>query len=654
MKRILNAISTLIIVLFVSTSGMAQTILTIDNQQVSVNEFKRIYLRNNSDSVITQASLNEYIQLFINFKLKVMEAQEAGLDTTAAFKTELNGYRQQLAKSYLTDHKVTDALVKEAYERMGEEVNASHILIKLNKNANAVDTLIAWEKAIKISTRIAKGEDFDTVAKETSDDPQAKTQGGSLGWFSAFRMVYAFESAAYKLKKGEISKPVRTQFGYHIIRLNDKRKERGQVQAAHIMIIASKNADEGKIAVAKERINSVYAELVAGKPFKELAKLYSEDKYSAQKGGDLGWFSSGRYVPEFENAAFTLANNGDFSEPIQTPAGFHVIMRSGRKQLEPFDKMEEEIRQKLARDSRSTVSKDALLNKLKAAYNYALIDTSKYLLEKLDDSVFSGKWNAQVAAAIKQPICKFAGSTKTHYDFAQYLQNNGRAFKKMLFDILLETAYDGFVNESILEYEESRLEEKYDDFKFLMKEYHDGIILFELTDKLIWSKAVQDSTGLENFHKKSAGNYMHPKRIRAVIFSTSTDNDKKSLIKLLSKQKRKSFNPEEITKKINENKKNSVSVIYNQKFEKTDNTMIDLIFDEKLAIENKIAVVSDSKNVIYVTEIIPPQPKELNTIRGVVISDYQDYLEKEWIKQLRKKYKTKVDKDILYSLVGTK
>jgi len=473
----------------------AQTVLTIDNTAISAEEFKRIYLRNRQETEITKQSLDEYMELFINFKLKVMEAEQLGLNKTEAFKTEFEGYKKQLSKSYLVDRNITDALVKEAYERMKEEINASHVLIKLDYNSAPADTVLAYEKALKIRSRIVAGENFETIAREASDDPRAKFDGGALGWFSAFRMVYAFESAAYALKVGGISQPVRTQFGYHIIKVNERKPDRGQIHAGHIMIFSPQNADAKSDSAALLKINSIYQSLSKGESFENLAKQFSEDTHTAKNGGDLGWFGPGRYVPEFETIAFNMQTPGQFSKPVRSPAGYHIIKFFERKTLAPFDKLESELKAKIARDSRSELSKDALIKRLQKEYNFQQISSVDALLPYLTDEVFTGKWNTDSVATLNCTLFTYASKSFKCSEFVNYVKTNGVNYNKMPYDALLKSMLNTAMQDALLNYEEQQLENKYPDFKLLLKEYHDGIILFELTDSLVWSAAINDSIG---------------------------------------------------------------------------------------------------------------------------------------------------------------
>ena len=306
--------------------------MTVAGKNITKTEFEAIYHKNNTKNAASDTkSLEDYMQLFINFKLKVKEAEELGLDTVSAFKNELEGYRKQLAAPYLTDNEVNDKLLKEAYERMKKDVRASHILIKCDAGALPKDTLAAYNKAISARNRVVKGEDFAKVAKELSDDPSAKDNGGDLGYFTSMQMVYPFEDVAFKTAKGAISEPIRTQFGYHIIKVLDRRPSQGQITVAHIMVRSNPGMPEEDSIAARKKIFDIYDRLKKNENFSSLALEFSDHTDSKTKGGVLPAFGTGTMVPSFENAAFALKDTNSFSMPFQTPFGWHIVKLKNRK-----------------------------------------------------------------------------------------------------------------------------------------------------------------------------------------------------------------------------------------------------------------------------------------------------------------------------------
>ncbi|MDP4954392.1 MAG: peptidylprolyl isomerase [Flavobacteriales bacterium] len=366
-----------------SFSAIAQSsdiILTVEDEKVTREDFESIFRKNNRDSVITTASLDEYMELFVNFKLKVREAIELGLDTSSSFQRELLGYRKQLARPYLVDQALLDELIFEAYERQQQEVRASHILIKCDDNASPADTLKAYNKIVELRNRIVNGEDFETVAtgKNGSQDPSVRDNKGDLGYFTAFQMVYPFEEAAFTTEVGDISQPLRTRYGYHILKVHDKRDARGEILAAHIMIRVDENnptsAQEGE-----QKINEIYALLQEGNDFAELSTKYSDDPSTAKRGGELPWFGTGKMVEEFEDAAFNLEKNGEISQPFLSPYGWHIVKRIDYKAIPDFKTAKNDIKSKVSRDARAELTKSSFLSKLRAEYQVKLDD--KFLKE---------------------------------------------------------------------------------------------------------------------------------------------------------------------------------------------------------------------------------------------------------------------------------
>jgi peptidyl-prolyl cis-trans isomerase SurA len=324
-------------------------IITVGKQAVSVDEFRYVYEKNNNQDTIaySDSSLRKYIDLFVNYKLKVLSATELGMDTTADFKAELGHYQQQLAKPYLTDNEASTSLVKESYLRLNEEIRASHILIKASPLATPQDTLIAYNKIVAIRKQITAGEDFSTVAKKTSEDPSAAQNGGDIGYFTALQMVYQFEDMAYKTKLNEVSPVLRTKFGYHILKVTNRRKSSGPIKVAHILVRATDGISKEDSIAAANKIDEIYKQVQGGGDWNKVAEQYSDDLESRGKGGELKWFSPGNMYPTFDEAAFALQKKDDMSTPIKTPYGWHIIKLIEKKPLESFEAMEPILKRKI-------------------------------------------------------------------------------------------------------------------------------------------------------------------------------------------------------------------------------------------------------------------------------------------------------------------
>lgn len=622
----------------------------ISGEPVTVGEFEYVYTKNNinNQADYSEKSLTDYLELYKNFRLKVKEAEALRLDTISSLMSELEGYRKQLAKSYLTDKEISDKLLQEAYERSLRDVNASHILIKCDENANPQDTLAAYKKAMNIRQRLLKGEDFGKLARENSDDPSAKENDGNLGWFSVFQMIYPFESAAYSLKPGEISMPVRTQYGYHIVKLNHTRPAQGEIRTAHLLLKFPEGATEDQKKNIANKIDSIYNAIQSGSAsFEDAVAKFSEDRTTRNKKGELPWFGTGRMVPEFEEAAYSLKQDGDISKPVKTAYGWHIIKRLEKKGLPQFNEVKAELKRKVERDSRSQVAKGILIEKIKKENNYTdFPQNKKEIFALIDSSVAKGNWSAGDLAKLSKPLFKIADRTFTQGDFAAFVEKTAKRRSDKNKEQLLEEYFANFVSQSALDYEESQLEKKKPEFKALMKEYRDGILLFELTDRSVWSKASKDTVGLKAFHEQNKNKYMWGNRLHVVIFNTTDKTLADKAYKMATKKK----DAEEIKAKLNKSDAIAKISTIEGKYEKGQYNVVDEI-EWKVGVTPVKMLDDSSYRFIVVKALLQPEPKTLKEAKGYVVSDYQEYLEKTWISDLRKKYPIEVDEKVLKALI---
>lgn len=674
-------------------------IMTINGKPVYKSEFENVYKKNNGKEINKeQKSISEYVDLFSTFKMKVFEAEANGLDTNSAFKTELAGYRKQLASPYLTDKNVNDALLVEAYERMKTEVKAQHILIRIEEGALPKDTIEAYTRLMIIRDAILKkpisaariaeyenilkkssaginkssnkkdsanyqsklnavtnlsaytntGEDpFIAVAKKTSEDPSAAENGGDLGYFSSLQMVYPFENTAFKLNVGEMSMPIRTRFGYHILKVNDKRASQGEILTAHIMVSFTKDMGEKDKANLKTKIDEIYAKLKSGSKFEEIARQFSDDKQSAEKGGQLQWFGSSRMPIEFEKASFALQNNGDYSEPFTTKYGWHIVKRLDKKGLASFDDMKADLKQRIGKDSRTQAGKTSLIAKIKKENNFKENVMSKTpFLKVLDSTVYQGKWEAKKADKLGNKELFTIGTTKkTQNDFAKYIESHQTARAIMDNNMFLQQSYKEFVDETVINFEDAQLETKYPEYKNLLKEYRDGILLFDLTDREVWSKAIKDTAGLRVYYSKNKTNYLWEERAETTTYKCLNDKIAKQVRGLLNKNKTE----KEIIDIVNKSSQlnlTSESVTYL----KGENKDVDANWKKGIVSNNIIDNKENKVVVLVINAILDKTPKTIAEAKGTITADYQTYLEKEWLSYLKNKYTVKVNEDVLKSI----
>lgn len=625
-------------------------VMEIDGKPVTKSEFRQIYLKNNPNPDFSKEALDQYMELFKKFKLKVAEAEALGYDTIPKLRRELEGYRKQLAQPYLVDSSENQALVREAYERMKTEVRASHILIRVDENASPADTLVAYNKIMALRKRILAGEDFATVAKGKggSEDQSAQRNSGDLGYFTAFQMVYPFEDVAYKTKVGEVSMPVRTRFGYHIIKVTGTRPARGTMKAAHIMVATGKDATPEEIQSAQKAIDEIYTKLGEGVPFEKLAGEYSDDSQTADKGGVLPVFGTGsntRMVPEFEEAAFALKKDGDYSQPVRTDYGFHIIKRIELTPLRSFDELKKEIQTKVNKDERANVTQRSFIEKLKKQYgfkdNYA--KTGKWFEQNLDTTYFMGQWKP-TALTTDATMFTLGKEAFTQKQFADYLEKNARTVKKADSKSVVKAQYMKWQNASILGYEEKQLDRKYPDYKALMQEYHDGILLYEVMTDKVWNKAVRDTSGLKQFYETHKANYQWGTRYNAMVYECKDAAVAQEVSKLL---KSDTISSKTVLGIVNKESELNLKVKTN-KYE-VENTPF--LKGRELKKGVNPAYEFDGKYyVVKVEEVMAPATKQFNESKGAITSDYQNYLEQEWLAELAEKHPIVVHQDVLYSI----
>tara|TARA_B110000027_G_scaffold38510_1_gene42502 strand:- start:327 stop:2270 length:1944 start_codon:yes stop_codon:yes gene_type:complete len=631
---------------FTTFFGQNNTILEIDNQTVNKIEFEQIYWKNKKEKIATKEDLDEYIQLFINFKLKVIAAEELGLDTTKKFIDELSGYRVQLEKPYLIDTSINEDLINEAYYRTINEVNASHIMTKLGPNPRSEDTLKAFNKIKDIRNKIISGKvGFEEAAEELSEDPYARSSKGNLGYFNAFKMLYSFECAAYNTPIGKISDIVRTKYGYHIVKPNSIRKAKGRVKTSHIMITTSLKTENN---LSKEKINAIYKDLVEKtKTFEELAVEFSEDRKSAKNGGEIGWINSGgNFYPEFEEAVFSLNINGEFSKPFKTPNGWHIVKRLNYEPVGDLKSMSYNLKNKIQKDARAQKTKSSFIDKLKIEYQLNNMLNIKELITIIKNKNFNYEnmeANKKIKT-IKNTLLMFSNISFTNYDYIEYLLKSKSIEKNKIDQNLIKQQFEKFINQKIIDFEKTQLEAKHPDFKALMKEYRDGILLFEISDQKIWTKAIKDTAGLKEFYALNKATWIWPNRVNGTLF---TSESKKTLKKVSSLKTKKLLSNDSIMSILNKDN------LFNLKYENKiidDFSKYNLTFDQLNKGYNGPFNYEEKLVLIYVEEKLPQRNKELKEAEGIIVSAYQNYLEDQWLTRLKKNHTITINHNTLYSI----
>ena len=652
LMKIRSAISILI---FIILSGICQAqdlnskvLMTVAGKNIQSGEFIRMYKKVLEPGKKTD--VDNYLQQYIIFKLKVADAIAEGYDTTKSFKNELNGYRNQLAQNYLTDTQTTEALLKKAYQRSLKEINAWHILVALPPEASPEDTLKAYKKATDVRERIIKGEPFEQVARGSSDDQSVKINGGNLGYFSVFQMIMPFEDAVYDLKKGAISMPVRTPFGYHIIMVANTRPSKGRIKVAHIMKASPPGTDDKAAKQAEDEINDIYKKLQGGASFRELAKKYSDHKESAANGGELDWFGAGEIISDFSEAAFAISDTGKFTKPVRTIYGWHIIKLLGRKSPGTFEESRSFLESKMNQSYLNSISRKSFTDKLKKEYKFNINDEAyNWFVHNTDTLIIQGlkKYNRTTLPA--GDLYSFANQRLTTNEFANYIEKRGDMIvtKDSLF--FINSSIETRSSDDIINFENSVLESKYPEFRYLMNEFHDGILLFDISGKKVWNRVNADSVGLHTYYEDHKNNYLSRKGVEAKIYILKLTSEEKTFYSQFKKYSEKPDKDQLLLKYFNK-KNDTLLIIKEGKWFRGDDKEIDNI---QWVTGSQTFVKDGYPAIIIINKIVEPVPAKFSDIQGDMITGYQEYLESEWIKQLKLKYTVKVDSTILIELKKT-
>jgi peptidyl-prolyl cis-trans isomerase SurA len=623
-----------------------KTLMTIDGKEVQAGEFIRMYKKNLEPG--KKSYIDTYLQDYIIFKLKVADAIREGYDTTRAFRNELNGYRKQLAQSYLTDTLTKQKLLQKAYQRSLIEINAWHILIALPQGSpSPQDTLKAWNKTCDIRERIIKGESFEQVARGTSDDQSVKVNGGNLGYFTVFQMIMPFEDAAYNLKKGAISMPVRTPYGYHIIKVTDKRPAKGRIKVAHIMKAAPPGTGDIEAIHAEEEINNIYRQLNEGIPFEDLAKKYSDHIESALKGGELNWFGTGEMISDFSEAAFSITDSGTYSKPVRTTYGWHIIKLLDRKEPASYDESMSYLESKINQSYLNSISKKSFVEKLKKEYNFTVNqDAYKWFIENTDTLIIQGlkKYNLTYLPDVN--LYSFANQYLTTNDFADYVEKRGAMIITNDSQVFINKLIETLAADQVINYENSVLENKYPDFRYLMNEFHDGILLFDISGKKIWNRVSDDSSGLYSYYENNKNDYLTRHGIEATIYTIKSLNGEKLLSSAFKKYSGKPDRDNRLIEKFNKNN-DTLLTIKKGIWYKGDDHDIDNI---QWLTGYQPFKRNGFPSIILINRVIEPVPLAFKEVQGEMMSGFQEYLESEWIRQLKNRYDVKIDSMVLDDL----
>ena len=614
MQKTFLLLSTACFSFFISNAQIADddTLLTIASTPVSANEFVRVYNKNlNLVQDDSQKEIDSYLELFINYKLKLTEAKALRYDKDPVYLKEFQSYKNQLTQSYLTDKNVTDDLVREAYDRTTNEVKAQHILILLDEVET--DTLAVYSKVEAYRERLVN-EDFESLKKELHNGKNIFVE--DLGYFSAFKMVYNFESAAYATEVGAVSQPFRTRFGFHVVKILEKRKSRGQVSVAHIMIA---NTQKDSTLVAKDRIQELHRLLLQGDDFGELAKQFSDDKSSSNRGGELSPFKSGQINSEiFETTAFELNPSNPISKPIQTQFGWHILKYINKIPVKSFEELQPELESQVGKDSRSQLVKAKMLERLLVEYQVENPNSKLMNVESNLTYITSEKaWEFSKDFDNNLPFLTIKNQSYTYQDFLNFINANQKTNKKeWTTAVVVKKQYASFLEQSVIQYKKDNLESENEEFAHILNEYREGLLLFELMQDKIWEGAKNDSIGLQEFYNANKQNYVWPERIEGSVARSTNAK----YIKKVQKYWQKNSSNEAIDEAINKDQQN---VIFSNGELELDQAPLPKSFNVRT--KTPISEVIKENNSFYVVNVKEFKPKSQKTFEEAKGHDTTDF-----------------------------
>lgn len=611
----------------------------IGDEKIYGDEFLYMLNKNrefkNPDERISPQEFDENLELFVNYKLKVKEAESLGLDQTTEFVQEYEMFKDDLTQPFLIKNSLQEGELMKAYNRMKEVIRASHILLQFPPNASQADTVSVLRMAQKLKADAEQGVDFNELAFEHSDDPSAKNNKGSLGYFTSLQMVSPFEDAAYGLQVGEISDPVMTNFGYHIIRLEDRKPNPGEIRVSHILIRSQENEP-----VSEERalrmIREIYTELQKPeREWEEICQMYSEDPATKNTGGNLPWIGLGSVIPEFERVAFSLTEEGEISPPIKTPYGYHIIRLEEKKPLGSYEEMEQMIKSRVLRDSRSTLIQSQVVAIQKSRYGFE--ENEKNVSEV--ETIFSQNQRSEAPQIIKEKnlvdSVLFSINTlpKNAGDFLAFINSENQIVRGNP-QKYFANWYDKFIEVSLLDAEIEDLTNNNQEYRLLIQEYRDGILLFSLMNEQVWQKAIEDSVGQLKYYEENVARYQWNERAQALIIAIGKEESIPSVRRFLADKKYQSNLADRLENTFLLDDPLAFTLT-DGNFEINSHPVLKAADISKPTQELKL----DNKTYfVVIGEKLPPGPKKFEETRGKIIQDYQDYLDKSLIALLKEKY----------------
>lgn len=612
-------------------------VATFADEALTLDEFEQRYaLSVGSRDTAAQdsfAAYADFLQRYVDFRLKVKQARDLGLDESPELQQEIDDYREQLAKPYFLEREVLDDIIRDLYEKQKEEVRASHILIRVDPSAAPADTLTAYNKISAIRDSLVAGADFAELATRHSEDPSAQRNQGDLGYFVGGRMIEAFETQAYGTPVGETSPVFRTNFGYHVLRVTDRRPASPEIRASHLLLRLGPDATAADSAEARDLAESLRQRILAGEDFATLARQYSDDQASGQQGGDLGFFSRTRMVAPFADAAYGLEDIGDVSDIVETRFGYHLIKLTGRKDPLTYDEAYPELKRLAERLPRTKIREQEVGREFRAEYGSTLDSAlvreaaAPYPADTLiRNAVLDGFGDYG-----ERSFATLGDSTYTLGDLGQYIRRQRLVPQADQLAQLFELAND-FLNEQAVEQAAFKLEERDPEFRRIMEDYADGVLLFQISEDSVWNAATRDSLALMDYFNEHADEYRFPERHRVLGFYSRSD----SLLQVAAEALDAGQDPGAIELMMADAEQEvRIDTVF-----VTEAT--DSFFDRALELEvgerTEVQRYQSRNAFLLLDAIEPPRGMTFEEARAQVVADYQDVLDEQLRARLRAKY----------------
>ncbi|HTQ65328.1 MAG TPA: peptidylprolyl isomerase [Puia sp.] len=634
-----------ILIFFLTISASAQTLVTYGKQSISKAEFLKAYRKNNTVSTPSEKSYRDYLELYTRYKIKVQEAYDLKLDSLPNQQAELQNFRNQIVDQYLHDETSVNRMVNEAFMRSQKDIHIAQIFIASPRTASPADTLKAYKKAMEAYKALAAGKNFADIAAEYSEDPFAKTNKGDMGYITVFVLPYELETLAYNTAPGKFSKPYHGRGGYHIFKNMGERKAFGRIKVSQILLVFPYNASESAKFETKQRADSIYNALMKGSNFADLARRFSGDNLSYQSGGEIPEFGVGRYEAVFENAAFDLKKEGEISHPVATAYGYHILKLLERKPVSVNkDKATiEALKRQVMSDPRIEISRKEMLQYVLRVTKFRKNTINEDHLWTYTDSALKNKSIRFPDLDNKTVLFFFAKKNiivKDWIDYRKGIRNvptltNGKTNKELL---------DQYQQAVAMDYYRNHLEDYNKDFANQLKEFKDGNLLFEIMQREVWDKASTDSIGLKNFYENNANNYWWQPSADAIIFTCTNERTAKGITDKMGKNQ---FNWRRTSDSTN-----GMAQADSGRFELTQLPPPESGHLQKDQFTSMVKNQADNSiTMAYIIRIFDKrEPRTYNEARGLIINDYQAYIEDKWIAELKKKYPIKVNEAVFKTL----